>query len=246
MATLQDLVSTVRLITGEPRPQAPSIRAVFNSVLRTVQSGFNQLTNTNHAWATSEWPLFTIPDVEDYEITQVDFGKCLSIVTRDQANPGHVERLIDFFEVQNIDIDWGMPNDAGSWMINWDGSNHTAIRMAFFRKAGFPNTWIRFKPIPKLVAEYRVLYSIGNWVDAAGLSSSPLLSEHHHYFAVRAAMNVLPLCKWSDDEGANSNMRKELAMSLKNEEAIYQIDWNNYIGNMRTDHISSRFVASID
>lgn len=246
MATIQDLMSTVRMLTGEPRPQAPSIRAVFSSVLRTVQSGFNQLNNSNHAWATGEWPLIVVPGVEDYEITQVDFGKALSIVTIDRSNPGHVERLIDFFEIQNIDVDWGMPNDAGNWMINWDGSNHTAIRMAFFKKAGFPNTWIRVKPVPQTTAEFRVLYSIGNWVDAAALSSSPLLSEHHHFFAVRAALNVLPLCKWSDDEAANSQMRKELAMSLKNEEHLYQSDWANYIGNLRTDHISSRFVASID
>lgn len=246
MATLQQMVQVVRMVCAEPRPQAPATRAIFNSVLRTTQSLFNQLSNTNHAWATGETVLTVTPNVEDYDIGEADFGKALSIITINAANPSHIERLVDFFEVQNISVDWNLPNDAGNWMINWDGSNHTAQRMAFFRQAGQDNTYVRVKPVPKHIAEYRILYSIGNWVDAASLNSSPLLSEHHHLIAVRAALNVLPLCSWWDEEVLNQNRRKELALSLKNEEALYATDWSRYIGNMRVDHMTNRFIASID
>lgn len=246
MADIQGMVSIVRMLCGEPRPQAPPTRAIFNSVLRTTQSHFNQLSNTNHAWATGETSVTVQPGTEDYEITESNFGKALSIITVDSSNAAHIESLVDFFELQNINVGWDLPNNAGNWMINWDGSNHTAQRMAFFRQAGENNTYVRVKPTPQRTAEYRILYSIGNWTDFAALNSSPLLSEHHHLIEVRAALNVLPLCAWWDDENMNRERRKELAMSLKNEEAMYAVDWSRYIGNMRVDHITDRFIMSID
>jgi len=246
MADLQTMVHDVKMLVGEPRPQAPSNRTVFKALLRTVQSAFNQLNNTNHAWTSGEWVLTVVPGIEDYQVTPADFGKPLSVTTQDLANPAHIERLVDFFEIQNINTDWGLPNDAGSWTVNWDGSQTTALRIAFFRKSGDNQTWIRIKPIPQFTAQYRIMYSIGNWIDTAALNSSPLLSEHHHLFVVRTALHVLPLCSWWDDENLNRERRRELMMTLKDEEAIYAVDWSRYIGNLRHDHISTRFVMSID
>lgn len=239
-------MENVRLLCAEPRSQHPSVRAVFYSVLRTVQSAFNQLSNSNHAWATGEYPLTVGNNEEDYEIPVANFGKALSIITKDDSNQSHIERLIDFFEIQNIAQGWELPNDAGNWMINWDGSRHTAQRIAFFRKDGSDNVWVRIKPKPMQSCEYRIIYSIGSWADDAGLNDSPLLREHHHYFEVSSALNLLPSCSWWGDEALNQTRRKELATSLLKEESRYSVDWSRYIGNMRIDHITSRFVMGID
>lgn len=244
--TLQDLMQEVRLLLNEPRAQSPSARAVFRSVLRTVQSAFNQLSNTNHAWATGEVVLLATPQVEDYEIQAADFGKALSIVTQDLSNVSHFERLIDFCEIQDIDIDWNLPNNSGQWVANWDGSNHSASRMAFFRRSGDNASYVRIKPIPQRSCEYRILYAVGNWVDAAALASTPLLTEHHSLFAVRAALNLLPHASWWDDEAMNRAKRAELRQALKGEEDIYAVDWSRYIGNMRIDHMADRYTMSID
>lgn len=240
------MIGDVRMLTGEPRSQEPSTRVVFYAILRVVQSAFNQLSNTNHAWATGETVITVTPNVADYEMGVTGFGKALSIVTQDNSNPAHIERLVDFTEIQDLDVGWDLPNDAGMWATNWDGSNHTAQRIGFYKAAGFDTTYMRLKPTPQRACDYRILYSIGNWVDDASLTDSPVLAEHHHLFEVRAALHLLPHCVWSDDEAFNVNKRRELALALKDEEAMYGSDWSRYIGNMRIDHISTRYTMSID
>lgn len=226
----------------EPRPGQPSFRLVLNATLRSVQSLINRLSNTNKAWATGETPLTVAPGQEEYALdVDVSFGKPLAVSVIQPGNPGLIPRYVDMFEVQNMYFDWGLPNNAGSWIWMPDGSPNTATRIAIFRKEGIAdNIYVRVLPIPQLAATYTILYSIGNWIDSAALTTSPVLTEHHDLVAVTTAMSILASCKWWDDEAENRRKRRELWDSLSFTKGELQEDFDRYIGSMRVGKMRMR------
>ena len=236
------------MLLDGPREHKPSRRLVWKYVGQVVQSAFNQLGNTGNAWAIAEAQLDVDVDEEDYALAGAsNFGKPLQVLTYDPTNQAHVERDVDFWEVQNMNFDWPWPNDIANQFTNWDNSPHTATRMAFFRQFGEDQIYVRVKPLPKQTATYRVIYSVGNYVDTAGLTSTPLLSNFHHLFEVQAALYLLPYAEWSDDKRDNSEKREQLAQSLSTQINEQMPDFKNYIRNLRSDKIQSRHLyGSID
>jgi hypothetical protein len=166
----------------------------------------------------------------------LSFGKPLQVITVDDSTPSHIEREIPFFQVANLNFNYQAPKDAGYQNWSPDGSNHTAVRIAFYRKDG---SWtVRVLPMPELAAEYKVLYSVGDWAGTAGLGDVPILPEHHHLIEVRSAGTLLPLAEWYDEEDkqgrkANSEKRQSLAQSLMAENQLYTRDFENRIVNLQ-------------
>lgn len=230
MATIQDTMNRVDQLLRFPKAQQPSQLQRMKTVLAKYQSMFNQLTNTGVSWATAETVLTVSQGVEDYELTNAgNFGKALLINTLGPGNPSYIPRPIPVFGIENLFFDEYLPKNVGNWWGTWDGTTANALRMAFFRKAGFNNTYVRVYPVPQIAAEYSILYSIGDWADSAALQSEMLLPEHHELAAVRASISLLPSADWVDDEGMNSNRRKELGMALANDQAEYSANWVEYI-----------------
>jgi hypothetical protein len=245
MPTIQDSITLVRKLLRDPKAQQPDDFTVLKRILSKYQAFLNTMNNTGLAWATGEINLPVQQGKEDYEITQAgNFGKALLVATRDPSNPAHIERPIEIFNVENMDFNWLLPNDFAGYIAGWDGSNTTAMRMAFFRKQGFSSVFVRVKPIPQLSASYRVLYEIGDWTKTVGLGDELLLPEHHDLPLTRAAISLLPYSDWSSDKALDSVLRKELAMSLANDEQEYAALFNEHIRTVAEPTMSFRNMPS--
>lgn len=242
MASIERIMSKVRMQLDEPRPNQPSMRLVLDRTLRSVQSMINRLSNTDKAWATGETQLDVVPQQEEYPLSvDTSFGKPLAVSVIQPGNPGLVPRYVEMFEVQNMYFDWGLPNNVASWCWQADGSPNTAMRIAIFRKEGIAdNIYVRILPIPMLAASYTILYTIGNWIDSAALTTSPVLTEHHDLVAVTTAMSLLPSAKWWDDEDENVRHREELARSLRFDLDELRPDFDRYIGSMTVAKMQMR------
>lgn len=244
MATLQEMAANCRIRLVDPLPQSPSLRHMFQMVKDSTQTAFNRLANTGKAWATNEVQLNVSSGTEDYLIpVGVSFGKPLQVLTYYPQNPSTIERYVDFYDLTDLNFNWPFPQNLGSWIGNWDGSPNTAMRMAFFRVGGSDEVWVRVKPIPQLSATYTITYSIGNWVNDAALADSPLLSQFHQLFEVWACQSALPHSSWWADERENRERRKELAVSLKNDEMRFLPDWEMHIHSIHLDHMDTRVGA---
>jgi hypothetical protein len=201
------------------------------------------MSNSNKAWSVEEVEMPVAVDQQD-SVVPVDsrVGKILSVVTYDPSNPQHEERSIDFFEVQNLNFQWNLPNDVALAWANWDGSPHTADRMAFYYKSDGDNAglYARIKPIPKKPAIYKVMYAIGDWASGATLESSPVLANHHHLIEVRAARTVLPDTSWFDDEAKDIAKRAEVRQALNDDEMIFAPVWQDYIRSLKQGRMRFR------
>lgn len=240
MATLQEQLSNIRTSLGDPLPNSPSPRHVWQAVIRQAQSHYNQLNNTSQNWATGETTIDVARGVSDYQINAPGWGKALLVSTQDAANPAHWERWVPFYEAQNLLLSYDGPRDGANWFTGFvDGSFHTALGVAFIRdSAGIIS--VRFRPIPQATATYTVLYSIGDWASSAGLGSIPVLPEHHHLLEVKAALSVLPLAQWwpipadaSPEEQAkvesmNESKRRGLERSLLRDASQFVLDFDHY------------------
>lgn len=152
-------------------------------------------------------------DKAKYQINDTRFGTPLAVLTVDDSNSQHVQRLIPFFSPQNLAFNWGLPSDIGSAVISYDGSTHSAERVAFYWSNGTP--YLEFQPTPKTNATYLLRYVIGNSVDAMSLSDPLSLSEVGDTLAeVRAALSLLPFADYDDSEDVNMAKRESLAKTL--------------------------------
>lgn len=245
MSTLNEMISHVRTERlFSPRPQQPSLLTILGAVITHTQNLYNELSNTNKAWATGQVSL-NVEAGKDTYLLPVDSqcGKVLSVFTYQPDNPNQIERSVDFFEVQNLQFDWGLPNNVGvGWSWNWDGSPHTADRIAFYY-GGVGDSgglYARIKPIPQQPAEYKILYTIGNWAETAGLHSSPILSGHHQLIEVRGARTVLPGCVWFDDDEKDTAKQEKILITLNGDEQIFQATWMTYIRTLKQHKMTYR------
>lgn len=248
MADLSSMMERVRAVhLGEPRAQKPSTYQVLSKLAIQIQRYINRLSLSERSWAVAEAALTVATGVEDYPIAAVDFGRPIQVRTVWPANPSHIERDIDFFELGDINFDWPYPKNLGALLFAPDGSPHTAQRMAFFRKSGVDQAYIRVQPIPQLTATYQILYQIGNYADSAALVTIPVLLQHHALIEVRTALSLLPIAEWTGDIKADSAMREQLAMQLKNDEVELARDFERYISSVGAKRRpSARILNSID
>lgn len=240
MATLQEQSANVRTSMGDPLPQSPSPRHVWQAIIRQAQSFYNQLNNTAVSWATAETTVDVVAGIADYLISAPAWGKCLLVSTVDASNPGHWERWVPFYEPQNLLLAYDGPRDGASWSTGFiDGSQHTALGVAFLRDSGTGLT-ARFRPVPEAAATYNILYTIGDWASGARLGSVPVLSEHHHLIEVKAALSCLHMAKWwvvpadadAETQAAfakmNAGQREQVEIALLRDEQQFAVDFDRY------------------
>lgn len=234
MPSLSQMAQNVRVRLGECRAQRPSKRAVLQAVVTHVQSSiFNRVKPLEKGWTVSEVILPVASGQDSYTLNVgSEFGMAEEVYTYDPSNPSHIERSIPIWNRHDMHFNWGYPNNIASSFLTPDGSPNTAARMAFYRD-DVGDVSVKVFPVPQLAAQYKVLYSIGDFISTASLDSIPLLSEHHMLPEVRAAISLLPQTEWSDDKKENRETRKEYALSLKNDEALFVPEFENALRNQQ-------------
>lgn len=229
MPSVRQMQGGVRLRLDSPRAQAPTDLMVKQAVLSYSQRLINRVNNTGRAWTLQEVGLNVSAGQETYTLdVGSEYGKAIDIYTVDESNPNHIERSIPFFEVQNMQYDWGFPNNAGNWFLTYDGSNNTAMRMAIYRSVeGDVN--VRVFPIPQLSASYIVQFSTGFFMDSVSLDTTILLAQHHMLPETQAALSLLSRTRWSDSLKDDRGRRKDLAESLQYDISIFNKDFEDLI-----------------
>ncbi len=247
MATLADMASNTRLRLAEPRAQRPSGRAALQAVVGKTQDLFNQLADTGAAWSIDETTLNVVNGQQDYLLPVTSyFGKPLQVLTYYPQNTSTVTRSIEFTVLNDMNYNWPYPQNLASWAGYIDGTPNTAVRMAFFRKGGEDNMYVRVLPTPALSAQYTITYSIGGWADDASLDSSPVLNQFHPLIEIQAALSLLPHTEWKDSDDYNLSMRKQLRVALLYDEAAAKDGFQRYIRSLTSDHLTTRVGAAGD
>lgn len=242
MATVQEMMSNVRLRLGDPLPEKPGARHILKAVLDHTQSVYNQLNNVSRGWSVREIPLQVSANQDDYLLAAADFGKPLLVLTSDPSFSSHWERSVPFYEIQNLNLAYDGPRDGANWMSGFiDGSNHTAAGLAFYRVEG-DAVRVRVRPVPQASATYKITYMTGDWRTSAALESSPVLREHHQLIEVRASLSVLPVAEWEGcDTKENQGQRKNFSDVLRGEEQLYRRDFEAFIRSVGGHRISFRY-----
>ena len=238
--TWTEMCAQVRLLCDEPLPQRPSSRRVLQSVVQNTQHFYNRLENTGQAWSLKQdYSLIVSGGTGDY-LLAVDesYGKPIQVLSTYPSNPSYIQRYINFREFNSMNFDWPYPVNLASWVMN-DGSNCTAMRMAFYyRDDG--SRWVRILPQPQLTAVYTITFASGDWASNAAITDSPVLSQFHALVETWAAESILASSGWWGDENANMAHRKELAVSLKNDEMRFTEEWDRYVRNLVHDQMGIR------
>lgn len=240
MASIQSMCSAARLLCDEPLAQKPSPRRILQAVEHSVQSFYSQLESSGQPWALKpDYTLNVSNGTSDYLLSlDNSYGKPIQVLTYWPANPSLPQRYVEFYEIADLNFDWGMPVNVAS-MLFTDGSPNTAIRMAFYyRDDG--SRWVRVLPQPQLFGSYLITFASGDWASSAALETDPVLSQFHSLIEIWAAESVLPSCQWSDNQNYNMSHRKEIALALQNDRARIEDDWQRYIRNTIQDHITIR------
>jgi hypothetical protein len=245
LSTLQIMAQAVRLRTDEPSPNRPSNRRILQAVTDSTQSLYNRLENTGQAWSLKQdYQLNVSSNAGDYLLAiDASYGKPIQVLTYYPQNPSYIQRYVDFTEFQDLNFNWPYPVNISSWMYT-DGSNCTAMRMAFYYKDD-GSRWVRVLPQPQLNAQYLITFASGDWVSSAGLEDSPVLSQFHMLAEIWAAESVLPSCQWMADQRYNMDHRREIALALKNDESRITDEFERYCRNLVDDRMGIR-VSSFD
>ena len=245
MSTLQIMAQAVRLRADEPLPNRPSNRRILQAVTDSVQSLYSRLENTGASWSLKpDYTLNVSSNTSDYLLAIDDsYGKPIQVLTYYPQNPSHIQRFIDFVEMQELNFDWPYPVNLASWVFT-DGSNCTAARMAFYYKDD-GSRWVRVLPQPQLSAQYLITFASGDWMSSSALEDSPVLSQFHMLPEIWAAESVLPSCQWMADQKYNMDHRREIAAALKNDEQRVDDEFSRYCRSLVDDHMGTR-LSSFD
>lgn len=242
MPTLDQMIVGVRRRLRGPQQQHPSDREIYHSLLDHVKDFYSTLSNTGVIWDEYELTVTVSSGQSDYQLNDTRMGKPYVVFTMDDSDPAHIERVVPIFEMPDLNYQWELPKNIGSSVVDWNGK-HSAWRVGHYRRGGVP--YLRFKPIPQATAQYRVMYVIGNWADAAALNDEPVMPEHHHLIEIRAAVSQLPFCEWDGDLDFNERRMKALALSLSNDEARFASTFELYNRSLHGQGMNERWIPEI-
>lgn len=219
-----------RYLGSDCKAQRPNEAQLLHALLIEVQAFNTEASLTGQAWSVGEYLLNVAPGQGDYTVPiSTSFGKPLHIVTYYPVNPSTIEREIDIFEVQDLNVDWPYPQNLAQNITNWDGQPNTAMRIAFFYNGPQAIPTFRVRPIPALAAQYKVLYILGDIASFMQLQTVPILSLFHFLIEIRTAIQLLPYAEWFDEDDRNSNRRKEIATALADIRGRYQDQFSKYM-----------------
>ena len=240
MATIQSMCSEARLRCDDALPGKPSMRRTLLAVLDSVQNLYSRLENTGQSWSLKpDYQLQVSAQTSDFLLAlDSSYGKPIQVLTYYPTNPSHIQRYVEFREFQDMNFDWGYPVNISSWMYT-DGSNCTAMRMAFYYNDS-GDRYVRVLPQPQLSAQYLITFASGDWASTAQMESSAVLSQFHSLVEIWAAQSMLPSCQWWTDEDKNMNHRKEIMFALKNDEQRIADEFDRYCRSLVQDHMTIR------
>jgi hypothetical protein len=210
------------------------------AVTQNTQNFYSRLENTGQAWSLKDDYVLNVSGSTSDFLLAIDgsYGKPIQVLSTYPSNPSYIQRYIPFREFASMQFDWGFPVNMASWVMN-DGSNCTALRMAFYYKDD-GSRWVRVLPQPQLSAIYTITFSSGDWPFSVGMEQSPVLSQFHSLIENWAAQSVLPSCQWEDDQKYNMEHRKELMFALKNDEMRMMEEFSVYCRNLVVDQMGIR------
>lgn len=223
MPTILEMVDNVVLRLGDPRANRPNVSQVLNQVCTQVRTVLRHNRNTSNPWNLNDTVITVVPNEATYQITVANFGTPLAVLSYDPTNVAWVPRLIEIFQPQNTNYDWGFAQNMAGAFIPYDGSQCTAQRCAFHWKNNIP--YIEFNPLPLLTCQYKIRFLVSaNGVGDMALAQSPLQSEDCDLVEVRAALALLAITEWEDPmtnqgRAANAEKRRDLSQTLQGEEA---------------------------
>lgn len=241
---LRDIATAARIELVEPLPQRPSRRYLLQLATSNVQNYFNRLSNTGRPWAVAETLLVVSPSTSEYLMPVDDISKILDVTTANPNNPAHVERQIPFWDFPDLRTDWNAPANLPA--ITFYDSQHTAQRIAFFRKDFQNACYAAVWPIPQFTCSYRVLYSVTGSAPTMSLDDSPILTQHHFLLSTKTALDALPGSGWWANEDENRIRRKELAASLASRLPDLEKQFDRYIRSLTTPRMTRRLTYAID
>lgn len=224
MANLFERISNIHDRLRHPKANRPADGDCLRSLCDHTKVLRAKRKNTGNPWDFADKRINVQAGTARYQIGDVRFGTPLAVVTVDDSNPNHHQRIIPFFAPANLAFSWGLPNNIANFMIAPDGSTHTAERVAFYWSNGVP--YLEFQPMPAAAACYMVRFLVGNSVDAMSLTDPLSLGEVGDTLAeIRAATSLLPFAEWSS-EPKNAELRKDIAMTLNWEESLFLEQYN--------------------
>lgn len=204
---------------GGPRAQTPSNDQLLLQICSQIRTLLRAKQNVSNPWNFGETFVDITPGEDTYQITDAAFGTPL-VVTTVPENTNQIVRIVPFYCPQNLDYSWGYSQNSAVFQPSWDGSNCNASRCAIFWENNLP--FIRFLPTPELSpAQYKIQYlQNANAVGIASLNSSPLMDQDCDLVEIRSAKSLLALTEWDSDDKRNAEKRKDLMVTLSNDEQL--------------------------
>lgn len=220
MASLFDRIGSVRNRLRHPRTNRPGDGDCLRALCDHVKILRAKRKNTGNPWDLADKKINVQAGKAKYQISDARFGTPLAVLTSDDANPNHYQRLIPFYAPQNLAWDYGLPANAGAFFNNLDGSQHSALRVAFYWTGGVP--YLEFQPTPQAACQYLCRFVIGQSVDAMSLADPLALGECGDSLAeIRAAKSLLEYADWEDSGKENAARRERLWITLSADEALF-------------------------
>lgn len=231
MATYNEILSQVRTLLGDPHPDAPNQRMLWESLARNAQLLFNQALNTPVSWGLRSWVLQVQPSQNEYLVTAADFGKDVLIHTIDPTDANHVERPVRRMSFQSA-IYGGRDEYVQSSPYPLAGTLHTVQTMAFYRDGA--SVYIKILPGNVQAAQsYKVWYEPST-VNADALGNDIGIPAGVPLLCIRTAMSVLPATRWLGlTEKENAERRREYGLILGADKADHEREWRKYIATDR-------------
>lgn len=221
-------MSRARTRLGDPRAQSPGDAQLLDEICTQIRSVQRFKQGTSNPWNFGTTYIDVQGTGEDtFQINVADFGTPLAVLTSDPGNPNLIVRRIPFYCPQNINFDWGLPQNWGAYILPYyDGSNCTAVRCSIFWENNL--AYIQFQPIPMLQCAYKVLYlKSANGVNSLSLDAVPLPEQDCDVAVLGAARNLLPLAEWWD--GSTKDGREQNAMRQQNLNRALTIQYNEVL-----------------
>lgn len=244
MPSLNENLSTVRLLLDRPDPQQPGDAILFTLLTQQVQHHLNQLQNSSSHWSVYNWPIITAPGEDEYLVTAQNFGKpfLVETVLDPSADTPYSfsRREIPFVLLQNRTQFYRGPQQIGVTSV------HTAVMVTFYRSSD-AGWYLRFTPTPSETKEYRVWYETAA-SPVPSLGADIGLSPFQHLICVQTALAAIPHCSWgevrADADGPKAlaweRKTKAIALARSREEAQFQKEFSTYIGTLMQAGIEPR------
>jgi hypothetical protein len=226
LSTINEALTLLDPVLFSPKAQKPTVDQRFTQLKFEFQNLVNELNNTNLPWLTQTVTVNITPGTEDYTVPG-NIGTVLFAYANtldDSLGPFGLE-FADFAGVSS-DFYLFSPLDHGIFRdFNEVFSIGSPAQLALFRDTSGA---LKFRIPPftdTAIQSISLVSSKGDWLDGLTLEDSSPLPGHHMLAIVRAARNLLPGTEWVGDRDHNLEQRKQLAISLTDQEQRYAQAW---------------------